>query len=182
MFELQVAQSIATINQRLHEIMPPSMFCAATMIEVDETWRHAQLFTAGMPPVLLNHTRTGRTTSWETKELPLGILSSGQLSFPLRPIALEEGDRLYIYSDGVTEQRNPQEELFGQVRLEQMISSLQPGLNVTQVLREHIGNFKGHQAASDDLTFLELTIVAPKADISRTHESGIWAAMPEKAS
>jgi phosphoserine phosphatase RsbU/P len=175
-----LVESLATINQKLHEIMPPSMFCAATILEVNATWTEAQLLTAGMPAVLQNHYQSGLTSAWSTQHLPLGVLPSGQLTFPLLKIPLSRGDRLYIYSDGVTEQRNQHDELFGQQRLVDSISSLGPGADLVQKLREDIALFKAEQAASDDLSFLELTIMPPKAPIPTTAESGTWAAFPPK--
>jgi phosphoserine phosphatase RsbU/P len=50
--------------------------------------------------------------------LPIGILDSdyGEASVQLKP-----GDRLYIYSDGVTEAMNEGRELFGQERLLELL-------------------------------------------------------------
>jgi phosphoserine phosphatase RsbU/P len=175
-----LVESISTINQKLHEIMPPSMFCAATILEVNATWTEAQLLTAGMPAVLQNHYHSGLTSSWSTQHLPLGVLPSDQLSFPLLQFSIGRGDRLYVFSDGVTEQRNQSDELFGQQRLIDTISSLGPGSDVVQKLREDIALFKAEQAASDDLSFLELTIIPPKASIPTAAESGTWTAFSPK--
>jgi Stage II sporulation protein E (SpoIIE)/Beta-galactosidase jelly roll domain len=51
--------------------------------------------------------------------LPLGMLSG--MSFPITSFNLEPGDSLLIMSDGVAEAQNPQGELFGFDRIEQML-------------------------------------------------------------
>jgi|GEM_PF-3283726 len=174
--EVPLVESVSTINQKLHEIMPTSMFCAATILEINEEWTEAQLLTAGMPAVLQNHYQSGLTSRWSTQQLPLGVLPSDQLTFPLLKVSVAPGDRLYVYSDGVTEQRNQHNELFGQQRLVETISGLGPGADVLLKLREDIALFKAEQAASDDLSFLELTIIPPKSPVPPTAESGTWAA------
>ncbi|MDX2018951.1 MAG: ATP-binding SpoIIE family protein phosphatase [Deltaproteobacteria bacterium] len=174
-----LAESISTINQKLHELLPPSMFCAATILEVNSAWNNVQLFTAGTPPVLINQADSGATTRWATRQLPLGVVPSNQLTFPLLPISVSTGDRLLLYSDGVTEQRNGSDELFGIERLERVIQSLGPGADVIQKLLEDLSAWKGREAASDDLTCLELTIVPPGAVVS-TSDSGTWAAVVSK--
>lgn len=175
-----LAESIGTINQKLYELLPPSMFCAATILEVNKQWDTVHLFTAGMPPVLLNQVDSGATSRWATPHLPLGVVPSTDLTFPLLPIAVSAGDRLLLYSDGVTEQRNAFEELFGIERLEDVIKSLGPGANVIQKLLEDLARWKGHQAASDDLTCLELTIVPAEAAALTAADSGTWAAVSSK--
>ena len=71
---------------------------------------------------------------------------------------LERGDRLLLYTDGVTEAMNEQEEMYGEERLEQLLAGTS-GMNVTETvmrLREDIRNFAGEAQQYDDITILEL--------------------------
>jgi serine phosphatase RsbU (regulator of sigma subunit) len=56
--------------------------------------------------------------------IPFGILPGDD--FPCQAAHLVEGDRLYCYTDGVTEAMNRDEEMFGEGRLEALLRRLPP--------------------------------------------------------
>jgi serine phosphatase RsbU (regulator of sigma subunit) len=56
--------------------------------------------------------------------IPFGILPGDD--FPCQAAHLVEGDRLYCYTDGVTEAMNRDEEMFGEGRLEALLRQLPP--------------------------------------------------------
>jgi sigma-B regulation protein RsbU (phosphoserine phosphatase) len=51
---------------------------------------------------------------------PIGLLDKAE--YDAVPFSLEPGDRLFLYSDGVTECSNPNGELFGQARLQDFLA------------------------------------------------------------
>jgi len=71
---------------------------------------------------------------------------------------LKPGETLVLYTDGITEALNPQNEIFGSKRLEQALSTVPPDKNplskimdsLLNILHEYTGNAK----QSDDLTVL----------------------------
>jgi sigma-B regulation protein RsbU (phosphoserine phosphatase) len=77
---------------------------------------------------------------------------------PLRSgeVRLEEGDMLLLYTDGVTEATNLQQEAFGATRL---ADALRQGAGLTsrevvQSLRERLQEFTGEARLSDDVTMV----------------------------
>lgn len=169
-----LVESLATMNDRLHDLMPTAFFCAAAVVELDGTWQNLRLFTAGTPPILLLDSASGGLRRWSHPCLPLGVVSSSELGFEVGTLAVQEGDRVFLYSDGITEQSNARGELFGQEKLEAFLGRSGPGDHILARLQDELAAFRGSQRRSDDLTFLELTVLPPPYRGARPHESGTW--------
>jgi sigma-B regulation protein RsbU (phosphoserine phosphatase) len=69
---------------------------------------------------------------------------------------LVEGDIVLVYSDGVTEAFNEQEELYSEERLEELLrgESLNSDANIVTGIQESLREFVGHAEQSDDITLL----------------------------
>lgn len=74
---------------------------------------------AGHPPLLLYRSATSTLQEIEENGLPLGILPVAQYSDVTVPFS--PGDRLAMYTDGITESENAQQEEFGRPRLSQIL-------------------------------------------------------------
>ena len=107
------------------------------------------LLPSGADPVIL-----------ESRGSPIGLADDGYVE---RSIRLEPGDRLYPYSDGVSEARNAVGELFGDARLLKAIGQgrsvpLQEG--VTNLLAE-VAKWLGSERPQDDISILAVAISPP---------------------
>lgn len=81
---------------------------------------------------------------------PDHVYRSSQLVF-------EPGDRIVLYTDGVSETFNPAGELYGFNRINELCGSMEDSLSSRQFIRRFlhdIQNFANFQIANDDLTFL----------------------------
>lgn len=72
-------------------------------------------------------------------------------------IDLELGDKLFLYTDGVTEATNENEELYGENRLQDYLNKHinQDIENTIKGVKEDIDNFVGNAKQFDDITMLE---------------------------
>jgi serine phosphatase RsbU (regulator of sigma subunit)/anti-sigma regulatory factor (Ser/Thr protein kinase) len=88
--------------------------------------------------------------------LPLGITHS--ISYRARTILVEEGDLLIFYSDGITEARSPEGELFGSERLAKLIQANHylPGTLLCELIKKAIFLFSQKEQLDDDLTLIIL--------------------------
>ena len=104
---------------------------------------------AGHPgPVHL--TSCTRPVMLESQGFPIGIADD---AFEERSVNLAVGDRLYIYSDGVTETMNSSGELFGGIRLLEAIDqsrSMPLQESISAILRE-ISQWHGPNRPQDDI-------------------------------
>jgi len=92
-----------------------------------------------------------------TSSLPVG-LSGGNCKE--HRVSLRPGDRLYLYSDGVTEARNPEGEHFGTRRLIHTVEQgrTAPLPDSLEVLSRSIEAWGGSPALQDDLTLLAFEV------------------------
>ena len=84
-------------------------------------------------------------------------------------ITLEPGDKLFIYTDGVTEALNVKEELFGEERLLEALNAAGAGgISLTELLsrvKESLKQHVGDAPQSDDITMMGLSYDGtPKED------------------
>ena len=87
---------------------------------------------------------------------PLGVVDNKMLDTTLQVFDLSKGDRIYLYSDGITEARNINNELFGGERLEKCFKqSVEADVLFDKILSE-IHKFTDTMAQSDDLTLIEI--------------------------
>ena len=80
-------------------------------------------------------------------------------NFEKNTIALEPGDWIIFYTDGVTEAMNAQKELFSECRLEQFLASLDSNISaeeLTRRLASEVREFSAGTEQSDDMTILVL--------------------------
>ena len=93
--------------------------------------------------------------------LVLGAMPGGR--YPTHTVQLVRGDRLVLFTDGVTEAFNPAEELYGAQRLADEVHVHGGGTPAALVERicQSVTNFAGTAPQSDDITLTVLTWGAP---------------------
>jgi len=75
-------------------------------------------------------------------------------------ISLSKGDRIFVYTDGVTEATDKNNELFEEERLLRAIQKTRnlSALDTLKTIREEIDRFAGDTEQFDDITMLQLII------------------------
>ena len=81
-------------------------------------------------------------------------------SYEERSVRLAVGDRLYLYSDGVSEAMNPAREQFGDARLLEAIGRGRsvPLQESVAALVEEIERWRGAASAEDDVSMLAVEV------------------------
>lgn len=98
----------------------------------------------------------------KTKGIALGVTE--EAAFHAGQILLKPGDRLVLYTDGVTEAMDKEDQLFSESRLETTLRGVN-GLSskeaIERVVKE-VQHFSSGAPQSDDITLLALGYVGPK--------------------
>ena len=90
----------------------------------------------------------------EGGNLPLGLM--GGLDYPAGETRLHPGDRVVLYTDGITEAANAGGELFGVARLDLLLrqACAQSAEAIVGHIVKAVGAFTGYAAADDDRTLV----------------------------
>jgi sigma-B regulation protein RsbU (phosphoserine phosphatase) len=104
----------------------------------------------------LLHTCNGQVQSFPKGGMALGVV--GGLAFAEYTTHLAPGDRLVLYSDGVTEAFSPQGDMFGQARLSQVVqaNTSYSAQSVLKGILNSVRRFTHNAPPADDLTVLVL--------------------------
>ncbi len=115
---------------------------------------------AGHPsPLLL---RRGQVSElYSEGSFPVGLLENAE--FTSASLQLEPGDTLVLFSDGITEAENPEEELYGVSRLRETLAGQQkaPLETLKQTVLDSVEEFARGASQSDDMTLLIARYRAP---------------------
>ena len=117
---------------------------------------------AGHPgPVYLP--ANGAAVVLESDGSPIGIAAG---PYEERSIILQGGDRLYLYSDGVTETMNLAGEQFGEDRFLEVIAQRrsEPFAEALTAILKTISDWHGSRTSQDDLTILAMQIPGASAE------------------
>ncbi len=144
----------AKINKIFHRDSISRSFASLVYVELIASTGNLHLLNAGHPPPLV--LSQGNIQPTEKGNLGLGILAKAVYSS--REIQLKQDDILLIYSDGVTEAQNEQEEFFGNQRLLDLLAGLtNPSVSeVGESILQAVASFVGEAPCHDDLSLLIL--------------------------
>jgi phosphoserine phosphatase RsbU/P len=109
---------------------------------------------AGHPSPILIRRNGNADEAFTEGSFPVGLVPEAEYCSAC--VKLEPGDTLVLFSDGVTEAMDPQEELFGVPRLKQFLIGRNetPLDELQKLLLEAVENFARGASQADDLTLL----------------------------
>jgi phosphoserine phosphatase RsbU/P len=106
------------------------------------------------PPILLR--KDNSVMLLETEGVFLGMFDSPE--FEQKEILLEKGDKILLYTDGLTEAKDENNELFGSQRLTKILldNHSLSSENLFQKILDEVKEYNNNQKIDDDLTMLLL--------------------------
>jgi len=95
-------------------------------------------------------------------------------------VTLAPGDLVFLYTDGLTETRNGDDEEFGTERVEALLHALhdQPVGTLIRRMSEELQSFCGRPVADDDITLIALRIRDAENEVSGAMAEAAVAAGP----
>ena len=149
----QPQEVLNRVNQLLCERSLPYQFVTLFLflLSPDGT---GQFISAGHTPAYLFRSATGRIEMLFSVHHFLGMFDFA--SYQSRTFRLDKGDILVVYSDGLTDAQNQQEEMFGKERLLKIIRQEAPSGShaLEQKFLEAIEEFTQGMPQTDDITFV----------------------------
>jgi len=147
---------ISVLNKELFKKLPPDLFMAALFIDWDIQHQKITIWNYGLSDVL--HYRDNKLVcTVKSSSLALGIVERPLSMIPSAILSVEKGDRVYGYSDGLVEAKSERGELYGKVRLQEGLKSIQDKAFELDNLYKQLNDFAAVDGINDDITLLEIT-------------------------
>src|SRR5438067_3328106 len=144
--------SMAKVNYLLWESIERNQFVTAFYGVLDASNRTLAYTNAGHnPPLLMN--ADGSAHFMERGGLPLGMFRNTRYYEYYQ--AIESGQILVLYTDGVTEAQNPKGEEYGRDRLEKAVRANRnlSARDLITTIQQDVDSWTDGRGASDDMTF-----------------------------
>ena len=150
------AEALTEANTLLHAENQASMFVTVFYAVFDPRTGVLTYANAGHDPPVLRRTDGSTEALPSTGGVPLGIVED--VEFVEETSTLSPGDFVFLYTDGVTEALNEEEEEFGDARVHDAIAGVSPGpaSEAVEALVQTVVRFSGEAEQFDDLTCLVL--------------------------
>src|SRR3954452_7781152 len=151
---------LARLNDELTADNPSGMFVTFLCAVFEPRSGRLILANAGhCRPLLLPSQEAPR---WAVRNLGTALGFEPGLEFERTELTLREGDALILYSDGVSEAFNPEDECYGSDRLlsDAGLFARQSATDITQGLLKKVRAFAGSAPQSDDIAILVLKVGA----------------------
>ena len=168
-------------NEKLCENNEADMFVTAWMGILDLQSGHLQYANAGHNPPLLKRA----DGSFEYLRAPAGFVLAGidGFRYKVNEMTLREGDRIFLYTDGVTEATDAQSQLYSEDRLRAFMNqnAAKPAAQLLPMLKADIDEFVGEAPQFDDITMLMFDYKPQQAKVQTTGKTfpAQIAALPE---
>jgi len=153
------AEIIKNLDQVLQQITNTATFVTMFYARFDQAGKTLQYANGGHNPPLLIRSKTGQSLQLEAGGPIMGILKDAQFSNTV--IALNPGDILTLFTDGVTEQENEAGDEFSIERLEEVVrrNELEPAAALVAHITEAVSTFAAEKPQADDLTVVVVKVL-----------------------
>ena len=148
------SEALEHVNEQLCEGNDAELFVTVWIALIDLKTGHALEVNAGHERPAIRR-KNGNYEMIRAKHSPAVAVMEG-MTFRQTEFDLEPGDSIFVYTDGVTEATNKDEQLFGEERLNEALNryaGLKPGALLPEITKE-IDGFVGEAPQFDDITML----------------------------
>ena len=128
---------------------------AAAIIEINPHLNELHVWAGGLPNLIIANHAGDIKQQIAAFHPPLAAMEVDEFSQNIEIYPLESNDKIFLFTDGIEEARNTDDEMFGEQRLHQLFSG--DGSDVFErILRAHEA-FTANTEQDDDITLVEFT-------------------------
>ena len=151
-------------NEKLCENNDAGMFVTAWLGILDTKTGLMKFANAGHNPPLFK--RNGEEFSYMKTRSGMLLAGMEGIRYRKNELQLVPGDKLYLYTDGVTEATDNNTELYGEQRLLDFVNSIEKvePESICKLIKEDVDKFVGTAPQFDDITMLALNFDAILGD------------------
>ena len=153
-----VEDIVSEINRKLKAILPVGVFLCACVMHIDTIRNRLSVWNGSLPDLLVYREGSGIVARAASSHLALGIVGGDAFDNAIEVMDILPGDRIFVYSDGITEAENEEGEMFGAERLEECFTH--ENLNPDQLfdgILDSVREFVSGKSQGDDITIIEVS-------------------------
>ncbi|MGD8370882.1 MAG: SpoIIE family protein phosphatase [Syntrophobacterales bacterium] len=153
---LPSAEVLSRVNRDLSLDNPSLMFVTLFLGILNVRTGELEYSSGGHDPAFIIRTSGDVVPLELTDGVMLGVQED--LTYQARKTVLQKGETIFLYTDGVTDAKNPEDQLFSDERLLQALSRLQERdiTSMVHSIRSEIETFSKETPQYDDITMLAL--------------------------
>ncbi len=143
-------------NEFTNNYFDLGVFCTCFLLDINLSEMKLKFCCAGHPPQL--YLSKNKTRLLSTKGTMIGLYPEAK--FELDEKKIENGDKILLFTDGIYEEFNQDDEMYGEDKLFDLIKST-ADLKVEQIINECLKDVKSYMATEffqDDVTFIGIQI------------------------
>jgi serine phosphatase RsbU (regulator of sigma subunit) len=150
---------LSALNEKLKKLLPTGIFFGVQLVVVSHDLERATIYNAGMPDLLIVDGKTNKIKhTLKSRGLPLGVIADIEPKEIVEHVAISRNDKILMFSDGLTEACNPEDEPFGEERLVDGIAEATEN-NLFDHIFDLLDTFCGDTTQADDVTLVEVSCV-----------------------
>ena len=177
--DYDVDKAFTRVNNMLCDGNKTGIFITSWFGIIDLKSGKVEYVNAGHNPPLIYSEKKNEFTYLKTKP-NLVLAGLDNIKYDKHELTIEPGDKIFLYTDGVTESTNANNELYGEERLLSFLNS-HTKLNAEETIKavkEDVDEFVDKREQFDDITMLEF-IYTGKKDCNYTKEKKFKAEKKE---
>lgn len=148
---------LVNVNRYIKRHVKKAMFMTLVMLCWDNEKKTLSFVGAGHEHILVYRAASGVCDAILSGGVALGMVPDNSKVISEKPLALEEGDMVILYSDGITEAKNKAGELFGLDRLKQLVVEYAPDYSPEGVhykIAKTVSEYMEGHGQDDDITLI----------------------------
>lgn len=145
------------LNQKAHEWLPVDRFVAATLVVVNERDRLVKVWNGGNPTAFFIGNDGEVSHNWVSHHMPLGILNPEQFDSHWEAFTITQPGHVVLVSDGLSEAKNSQGEVYGQERMLSVLKNAAPEHRYQALLDDLQRHLNGAEA-HDDISVMLINV------------------------
>ncbi|HSR68443.1 MAG TPA: PP2C family protein-serine/threonine phosphatase [Acidobacteriota bacterium] len=151
--ELELVELVTRTSALLYATTPGNKYATAILVQIDPADSRVRCVNAGHNDGILLKA-DGSCEHWKSTGPPVGLIPN--IPFSSASFEMAPGDLLALYSDGVVEAHNSQEEEFGEERFEEVLreQARSPCESILERVYQALDAFAGDQPQHDDITLM----------------------------
>ncbi len=162
------------INQKLYQTLPVGLFCCATCVDINFKKSRLNIWNGGLPDNILYRAEGSSYERIKSSHLPLGVLSTRDFKADTDTYHLNEGDHIFMWSDGIMEAGNGEGEgeMFGEEGIDSVLDSNIQSKDVFDHMLNSVNEFMGGSERDDDISLVDICIPSAEEAKSIVPKSG----------